>query len=104
VPVPDPAIWAFDDRNDTLFSLDNQRDPTGPRITAEEWVRKGAGDIQLELEKALELEKVRSRKSRKSAGHDEHGHGHPPAQGHAAAGQAGAAGAAGGAAGDVPAE
>ena len=104
MPVPDPAIWAFDDRNDSLFALDNQRDPVEPIITAEEWVRRGAGDIQHELEKALDLERVKSRKSRKSyksAAHEEHGHAHDHVQGHSAAGQAGAAGAAGGAAGDV---
>ncbi len=104
MPVPDPAVWAFDDRNDTLFALDNQRDPTGSTITAEEWVRKGAGDIQHELQKALELQKVRSRRSRKGLATEEHGNGHHQVEGHLAAGQAGAAGAAGGAAGEVPAD
>ena len=72
VPAPDPAVWAFDDRNDTLFALDNQRDPTGPTITAEEWVRRGPGDIQCELEKAVELEWVKSRRGCKGTVHEEH--------------------------------
>ena len=101
VPVPDPAIWAFDDRNDTLFALDNQREPCGPTITAEEWVRKGTGEIQHELEKALELERVKSRKSRKGAAPPEEAQSHPAVPTASAAGQAGAAGAAGGPAGDV---
>jgi len=115
VPVPDPAVWAFDDSNDTLFSLDNQKDPIGPVITAEEWVRKGTGEIQHELQRALELERVKShmsrksRRSRKGAMPEDHGHGHHHAEGHAATGQAGAAGAAGGGAagetgGDVASE
>ena len=103
MPVPDPTVWAFDPRNDSLFALDNQIDPVGPAVTAEEWVRRGPVEIQHELEKALELERVKSRKSRKSfksAVHEEQGHAHEP-MGHSSAGQAGAAGAAGGAAGDV---
>jgi len=95
VPVPDPAVWAFDPRNNSLFALDNQKDPTVP---AEEWVRRGAGDIQHELEKALELERVKSRKSRKShkgVALEQHGPAHDHPEGHSAAGQAGAAGAAG---------
>lgn len=98
MPVPDPAVWAFDDRNDLLFALDNEKDATVP---AEEWVRRGTVEIQHELEKALELERVKSRKSRRSVAHEENGHAHNHAAGHSAAGQAGAAGAAGGAAGDV---
>jgi hypothetical protein len=101
VPVPDPAIWAFDDRNDSLFSLDNQNDPTGPVVTPDEWVRRGAADMQRELQKPLELERMKSRRSIAQEG-NQHGHGHT--EGHAAAGQAGAAGAAGGAAGDVGGE
>ena len=75
VPVPDPTVWAFDPRNDSLFALDNQTDPVGPAVTAEEWVRRGPGEIQHELEKALELERVKSRKSSKnykSGVHEEH--------------------------------
>ena len=103
MPAPDPAIWAFDNRNDTLFALDNQKDPTGPTITAEEWVRRGTGEIQRELVKAVQLERVKSRMSRRGTVHEET-HGLHRAEGHAAAGRAGAAGAARGAAGDVLAE
>jgi len=77
VPVPDPTVWAFDDRNNTLFSLDNQKDPIGPVVTAEEWVRRGTEDIQHELEKALEFEREKSRmsrKGRKGAMPEDHGH------------------------------
>ena len=104
MPAPDPAVWAFNDRNDTLCARDNQIDPAGPKVTAEEWVRKGPGEIQRELEKALELERVMSRKSRRGTVHSEHGYEHHHHGGHAAAGRAGTAGAAGGAAGGVPAE
>ena len=55
-------------------------------------------EIQHELEKALELERVKTRRSYKSGVHEEHGHAHHQPEGHSPAGQAGAAG---GAAGEV---
>ena len=102
VPVPDPAVWAFDDRNDTLFALDNQNDSAGPSITAEEWVRRGAANIQRELEKPAEIERVMSRKSIAHNGHGHgHGHGQDLDEGHAAAAQILAVDTVGGAAIDV---
>ncbi|KDQ53931.1 hypothetical protein JAAARDRAFT_38904 [Jaapia argillacea MUCL 33604] len=50
-PAPDPYRWAFAPSNDLAFAL-SQRWAKEPRVTPEEWVRRGTGQMQ----QALSLE------------------------------------------------
>lgn len=42
--APDPAVWAFSDVNDRVFS-DDKGDPVSPQ----EWMRRGLGSIHTAL-------------------------------------------------------
>ena len=50
LPVPDPAQWAFDKRNNAIFDHDPYGDGSnGRKMSPEDWVLKGSKAIQSTL-------------------------------------------------------
>ena len=47
-PAPDPAIWAFSDMNDCVFSSSKQEEKLDP-VSPQEWLRRGLGSMQSAL-------------------------------------------------------
>ncbi|KAG8757747.1 hypothetical protein FRC14_001576 [Serendipita sp. 396] len=99
VPVPDPAVWAFQDENDAVFANDGK-----PAIRSPEtWVKHGIGSIRTQLGRATSEQEVQKsdekNKTKKKHAVTTENANHEAPTGNAGLG--GAAGAAGGAAGDA---
>jgi len=48
-PTPDPAIWAFSNMNDRVFSSTSKSEDKPENISPREWLHRGLGPMQSAL-------------------------------------------------------